>query len=641
MTSLPPSVKVKQKHRPDLSLTDREWTSAYQPHSCVMAEKLRSAVFRKMGTWYQSTKIRWAISEIAFVDARSADRSRYSKEKFVTRHTVQLFRLIPHSDVLYIGGRIKELPVQAQSFEHLPLASHKPLLIEVISQMARGAKKVVAVAGRLLITSDATKPESASELISANDPMTFVPIVLDNPQGHGQPIVLEVLDTGDGDWPPFEYPTREVVNYSPEVSYTLEVTPEVRYKPVESTAEAQIETDEIFEECVQETGGRIDSEHSPPTYSHEWTLLGVSQDDRERIPLEEQAASDEQIPIATFGTPQEATTESSTRLPLSQQAATVFECTHISKPPPEKYLLEPFYVVVFKYAPEKFNNLMGRVFQLLARNIPFDAILANFMSTGEQPFCPMLEDSQLSQELSDLHSILSSTPDRQRRACIDLLTKFGQATEDYLLELVIPFTDAPTVNFLPFAYEQKEYLQSMVFSMLQMQLPHSLTEDEAIALLLLISKLLGECIADCGLLKAFEVEDQCFVYHSFSSYLATQNHAIEGLVKLFPDRAIAFCIIASPAEKHLKDLTDSLLNDIPRKFRSKFTLHSYRNVELFRQLSPLVAALSSSLPAQQPQVSTDGAMSIPCIDSGNYSIANSCTETATPNVCEETGVGEY
>ena len=85
-------------------------------------------------------------------------------------------------------------------------------------------------------------------------------------------------------------------------------------------------------------------------------------------------------------------------------------------------------------------------------------------------------------------------------------------------------------------------------------------------------------------------------------------------------------------------------NKQPWMSTMQFTLHSYRIVELFRQLSPLIAALSSSLPAQQPQsgqVSTDGAMSVPCVDSGNYSVANSCTETATPNVCEETGVGEY
>ena len=282
------------------------------------------------------------------------------------------------------------------------------------------------------------------------------------------------------------------------------------------------------------------------------------------------------------------------------------------------------------------STISWAVFQLLARNIPYDAILANFMSAGEQPFYPTVEESQLLQQFGELLGMLSSTPDQQRRACVDLLTKFGQTTEDYLLDLVMPFTDAPAVKFLPFAYQQKEYLQNMAFSVLQFQLPHSLIEDKTIARLLLLSKLLSECIADGGLLKALEVEDQCFVFHRYSSYLAsaTLNHNIEGLVKLFPDRAIGFCILASPSEKHFKDFTDSLLTDIARKFRSKFTLHSYQIVELFRQLTA-----SGCLPAQQSEsawVSSDGTLPVPHSDS----VTDSYTETATPNVCEETGVGK-
>ena len=621
-SSVPPTVAVKLKHRPGLSLTKREWTT-YKPHlhlKCVMSKnekKSQSAVFRKMSTWYHSTmETRWTIG------GRSRDRSQHSQRGHTAGSSVQLLRLIPHSGLSITGSQIKA-PLHPQSFNHLSLTTHKPLLIEVISCVTRGAKTIA----ELFVSSDAT--ESSKIPTSANDPVTFVPIVLDYPQGPGQPIVLEVLDTGGDGWPAVEYPVGDVANDSPEVSYT----PEIR--PVESITEMHTEND-IFGESVQETGDGIDSERIPPTFRREpipQREQPTIQDDHEFIPLEEQAGLVEQMPAAT---PQEATTESGARLqaslPLGQQAAAVFECADVTKL--EKYLLEPFYVVVFKYAPEKFNSLMGRVFQLLARNIPYDAILANFMSAGEQPFYPTVEESQLLQQFGELLGMLSSTPDQQRRACVDLLTKFGQTTEDYLLDLVMPFTDAPAVKFLPFAYQQKEYLQNMAFSMLQIQLPHSLTEDETIAMLLLLSKLLSECIADGGLLKALEVEDQCFVFHRYSSYLATLNHAIEGLVKLFPDRAIGFCILASPAEKHLKDFTDSLLNDIARKFRSKFTLHSYHIAELFRQLPA-----SSCLPAQQPEsarVSSDGALPVPHSDS----VTDSYTETATPNVCEETGVGK-
>lgn len=630
--SEPPAVAVSLKHRAGLSLAKQEWMSAYKPRlhlKCVMSKKSKSAAFQKLSTWYHSAmETRWTI------DGHSRDRSQQSKGGHATGSSAWLFRLIPHSSLSRTRSQIKA-PPHPQPFKHLSHAAHKPLLIEVFSCVTDGARKAVA---ELFIVSDAT--ESVGRPSSANDPVTFVPIVLDCPQGPGQPIVLEVLDTGSGVWPPaaVEYPLGDVTNDSPEISYTPETSPvesAPETRPVESTTETQPD-DDIFGESVQETGGRIVTELIPPTFSRSESIhqaeQATSQDDHECIPLqEEQAGLAEEMPTDA---PQEATTESGARLqarlPLGHQTAAVFECAHVSKI--EKYLLEPFYVVVFKYAPEKFSTIMGRVFHCLASDIPYDAILANFMSIEELPFHPTVEESQLSQELGEIHNMLSSTPDQKRRACVDLLTKFGQATEDYLLDFVSPFTDAPAVKFLPFAYQQQEYLQGMAFSMLQIQLPCALNEHEAIGLLLLISKLLSECIADCGLLKAFEVEEQCFVFHSNSSYLATLNHAIEGLVKLFPEFAVGFCILASPAEKRLKDFTDSLLNDIARKFRSKFTLRSYQMVELFRQLSPLV----DSSP-QSAQISTDGSMPTPHVD--NVNVSDSYTETATPNVCEETGVG--
>lgn len=312
-----------------------------------------------------------------------------------------------------------------------------------------------------------------------------------------------------------------------------------------------------------------------------------------------------------------------------------------------EYVLTPFHVVTFQHPPQKFNSTMQVLFGLFKRCAPYDTILTAICGATEHQFLPLLHPPFLP-ELHNLLGMLSSTSTiaHQRQACFTLLVEFGKSIETCLFEGVIPYTDARSVSIVPFVQEQKLYLQERAFSCFQLQLPRALSTDETTVFILLVSKVLSESTADIGLLKALECGDQCFVFHGFASYLATKNHMLEALVKVFPEHATAFVVLVSPSEKYHKDLVDSLLNDLPRRFQSKFFSHSYKMFEIFRQVSPDDVSSSQQLPGHMQALLTGSIpvdMSPPLHrnDSGFLSTPHSYVERITTDAQEESGIGEH
>ena len=310
-----------------------------------------------------------------------------------------------------------------------------------------------------------------------------------------------------------------------------------------------------------------------------------------------------------------------------------------------EYVLAPFHIVVFRYPPQKFNSTMQVLFGLCKRCVPYDTILTVICGATEHQFLPLLHPPFLP-ELHSLLGMLSSTAALQRQACFTLLVEFGKGIETCLLEGVIPYTDARSVTIVPFVQEQKLYLQERTYSCFQLQLPRALSTDETAVFVLLVSKVLSESAVDSGLLKTLECGDQCFVFHGFASYLATKNHALEALVKVFPEHATAFVVLVSPSEKHTKDLVDSLLNDLPRRFQSKFFSRSYEMIEIFRQVSPAEVSLSQQLPAHMQalltgSIAVDTSQPLHRNDSGFLSTPHSYAESITADVQEESGIGEH
>lgn len=314
-----------------------------------------------------------------------------------------------------------------------------------------------------------------------------------------------------------------------------------------------------------------------------------------------------------------------------------------------EYVLAPFHVVTFQHPPQKFNSTMQVLFGLFKRCAPYDTILTVICGATEHQFLPLLHPPFLP-ELHNLLGMLSSTSTiaRQRQACFTLLVEFGKSIETCLFEGVIPYTDAHSVSIVPFVQEQKLYLQERAFSCFQLQLPRALSTDETTVFILLVSKVLGESTADIGLLKALECGDQCFVFYGFASYLATKNHMLEALVKVFPEHATAFVVLVSPSEKYHKDLVDSLLNDLPRRFQSKFFSRSYKMFEIFRQVSPEDVSSSQQLPGHMQALLTGSIPGLVDIspplhrnDSGFLSTPHSYVERITTDAQEESGIGEH
>ena len=303
-----------------------------------------------------------------------------------------------------------------------------------------------------------------------------------------------------------------------------------------------------------------------------------------------------------------------------------------------EYVFDPFHAVVFGHQPQKFNSTMQVLYGLFKRCASYDAILTTICGASEHHFLPLLHPP-FSLELHNLLGMFTSTTAHQRKSCLTLFVEFAKSIESCLSRAVTPYTDARSVTIVPFVREQMVYLQEKAFSCFQVQLPRAFSEDEAVVFVLLASKVLSECTAESGLLKALECDDQCFVFHSFASYLATKNHMLEALVKLFPEHATGFIVLASPAEKYNKDLVDSFLNNLPRRFQSKFISHSYKMIEIFRQVLPENMSTSEQLSGHMQALATSLAVDMHS-DSGLLSIPHSYVEGTTVNVQEESGIGE-
>ena len=328
------------------------------------------------------------------------------------------------------------------------------------------------------------------------------------------------------------------------------------------------------------------------------------------------------------GVPQSTTQETE----MVTSVTGLCESSHTSE---RKQLYHPFHTVVFSIPIQKFNSNVQALFSAFTKSIPYNLILAGHRKPQQQ----RRSVSSFSQELDNLQMMLgSSVADHRRKVCIGLLLDFGRDIEQCLLQAVVPYTDALIVTVLPYVDELTQCLVDKAISVYRIQLAEPITADEALVLVMLISKVLSESIADSGLLGTLECENQCFVFHQLASYLTTKNHALEGLVKLFPDQAVGFCILASPAKKHVLDLVDSMLNDIPRRFQSKFSFHSCQIVEVLRQLSP-AAVLSAEQCESSTHTLPTAATSVPCVDSGISSLTLVHTAEVT-TACEETGMGK-
>ena len=308
-----------------------------------------------------------------------------------------------------------------------------------------------------------------------------------------------------------------------------------------------------------------------------------------------------------------------------------------------EYVLTPFHIVVFGHQPQKFNSTMQVLYGLFKRCASYDAILTTICGASEHHFLPLLHPP-FSPDLHNLLGMFTSTRAHQRKSCFTLFVEFAKGIESCLSRAVTPYTDARSVTIVPFVQEQMVYLQEKAFSCFQVQLPRAFSEDEAVVFALLASKVLSECTAESGLLKALECGDQCFVFHSFASYLATKNHMLEALVKLFPEHATGFVVITSPAEKYYKDLVDSFLNDLPRRFQSKFISHSYKMIEIFRQVLPENMSASEQLSGHMQALATSLAVDVPLHYTDStcdfLSTPHSCVEGITVDVQEESGIGE-
>lgn len=381
----------------------------------------------------------------------------------------------------------------------------------------------------------------------------------------------------------------------------------------ESSTHIAVSLEDHSAECIEETG---DQELS-------------------RLVEEESHSTPREIPLDESPVEQ-ASMETSVQLQsdgITDRARTmVFECVDPDNSAQVIHLFDPLYLVVFDYSVETINPMMRMLYRLLRQNTPFPRILANFPLSSAQHSLPSFQPTY-SHELASFQFALTCSVEDQRKGCFDLLIDFVKGIEICLLEEKIPYTDASEVGFLPFVEEQLQYLPNRSYYVLQICLPHAMSGDRAVALVLLLSKLLSESVVECGLLKAMECNDQCFVLHKCATYLATDNHKLEAVVKLYPEHAVGYCVLATPAEKRLEDHVESLLNELEQQFEAKFASSSFQIVERLRHLSPN-ATNATRIPECRQR--TTQPAPIPRVDSGIFTMPSS-VETAHEETCTEIG----
>ena len=305
------------------------------------------------------------------------------------------------------------------------------------------------------------------------------------------------------------------------------------------------------------------------------------------------SAPPRQFMLTSYITPQQATQlESEAHLTagtmLPHTAPLVFDMNDATTA--SVFLLGDFHIVVFAHSAMKFNEIMLKLNRHFNRDVPYADILGRFG--------PVYADTdtilpEFSQELSRIQAAITN-PDHQRQICVELLLNFVRKIEKCIANGSIPFSDAPAITFLPLTQEMKFSLNECLISCFQIQLSHVLTFEQTIALLLSCAKIIASCATDSDVLKALEIEDQCFIFVENSAYLCTKHNKLGALIKVFPEHSTAFCTVAASNDKATKDCIDSFLNRLPKYFASQYQDTRYKCIEIFRQApsetEPLISA---------------------------------------------------
>ncbi len=309
-------------------------------------------------------------------------------------------------------------------------------------------------------------------------------------------------------------------------------------------------------------------------------------------------------------------------------------------------LLSQFGIIAFGTPVELLNHLIRVLSGYFSRGLAYDQILTNPTLDGQA--VPVAFQPPFSQELDNLKNMFASRKAIHRRQVgIGLLTDFSKAMEDCVLQMSAPVTDSHVLGPLPFLDELVQALSDKSVSVFQIEFAFPISEDEMLTLLLLLAKVVSESVVDSGLLGSLECEDQSVILHESSAYLTSDNHTFECLLKIFLEQSMGFCVIASPSQKRVVDIVDTFLNDVPRRFHSKFISQSCKIVELFRQLSPSVVAIEedSGVVTSGPYITPPfPSPVVPIPQAGSELSSFTCSygnsEVAVAQACEETGSSE-
>lgn len=328
-------------------------------------------------------------------------------------------------------------------------------------------------------------------------------------------------------------------------------------------------------------------------------------------------------------------------------ASDAVPCAETSSPTQEACTPRPmrlfpkFPIVAFGYQPEVLREYLRVLTSYFSADLPYDQILASLAST--QPL-----EVAFSQELDNLQMMFANPKAIHRRqVSVTLLIEFSKSVEHHALQMSAPIMDSPIMGPLPFLNELVQALSDKSMSVFQIEFPSAISEDKVGAALLLLAKVLTESVIDSGLLTSLECEEQSVVLVGNCVCLSSDNHALEALLKIFPNQATGFCVVATPSQKQSVDVVETFLNDIPRRLRSKFASQSCRLVEIFRQLSPAVVAAEedsgavTSGPYITPSPFSVPAASIPRVEMEPSNTAGSSEDTQVAQPCEETGCGKH
>ena len=174
---------------------------------------------------------------------------------------------------------------------------------------------------------------------------------------------------------------------------------------------------------------------------------------------------------------------------------------------------------------------------------------------------------------------------KQNILCRDLLTESTVALQILLAKGEQAFSDAETIELLPFTSIQKDYLPNMSFIVFEASFPPRL-QNKLDAVLLLFTRVLCKSLEKVLLL--LECEYQAVVLHDFSAHIVTENHGIEALVKVSQvNNCSIFFIVGYNPEKCSSETVENMKTSIKSKFTDQFSSESFSIDLLDGQHAPL------------------------------------------------------